>query len=159
MHVLLTVKLASIDADKWAAEVGRLADVLGALRRESGTDAGDDADEGIAGRDAGTGVGSALITGCGYQAYDGASVAPTDLPVHSIIGRPTVKEYLLGATFEIAPTAFFQVVSLPYSLFIFYQPRIPLGCSPWSCKGQNDYNKMFICQSTELNFSGSIYVE
>jgi len=160
LHVLLTVKLASVNAEMWSAEVGRLAEVLGALRREVGTDTGDDADAGTGGRGAGAGVGSALVTGCGYQAYDGASVAPTDLPVHSIIGRPTVKEELLGATFEIAPTAFFQVTSLPFLLHQLLPILLsPIYHSPWSYASQNDYKKMFICQSTETNFSGSIYVE
>ena len=126
LHVLLCVKLADVDADMWAREVARLAAVLELLRRDATTDVGDDADDAMYGVGV-DGLGTHLVTGCGYQAYDGASVAPTDLTVHSVLGRPSVRETLLGAAFEIAPTAFFQVNS-PCSLF----PRIsPLSPSPF----------------------------
>jgi tRNA (uracil-5-)-methyltransferase len=111
LHVLLCVKLADVDADVWAGEVARLATALEPLRRDAATDAGDDADDAMYGVGV-DGLGTQLVTGCGYQAYDGASVAPTDLAVHSAFGRASVRETLLGAEFEIAPTAFFQVSPL-----------------------------------------------
>jgi tRNA (uracil-5-)-methyltransferase len=106
LHVLLCVALVGIEPQLWATEVKRLSIALQALKRDITTDMGDDVDVYVSSN---SNIGVELVTGAGYQAYDGASVAPTDFPVHSIFGRGTVKEILSNASFEIAPTAFFQV--------------------------------------------------
>jgi len=156
MSVLLVVCLGGVEASAWVSEVDRLRKTLAGLTRDEFTDPIEEHEvESPSSAEEAAAIGSgsetkskssSIVTSCVYVSYDGASVAPTDLPLRRIIptigqgagagaGVDTqstsadidstaldgsVNEVLLGANFKVAPTAFFQVSQYIYEVQMYY---------------------------------------
>ena len=91
LSVFLVVCLIGVEGNIWSNECNRLQTILSNFKDDN-----DDNNMNV-------------VTGCCYVVYNGASVAPTDLPVHTIFGNTEVTEYICGGKFKIAHSAFFQV--------------------------------------------------
>ena len=107
--MFLVVQLSEVEPDVWSTECNRLQELLQNKKYSSNSISN----------------GHVQVTGLCYCAYNGASVAPTDLPLMTVYGDTTLREimemkgnsssdsseYSYKASFDIAPNSFFQVSS------------------------------------------------
>ena len=69
-----------------------------------------------------------LVSGFCLQVYTGVSVPLADHPSQLIFGKESIREELLGCTFEVSPQSFFQVSTLFYGHVIDNHNYIPCIC-------------------------------
>ncbi len=80
--VFLIVQLSDVEPEKWSTECDRLKQLLQGKKYISSSSIGNTSSE-------------IQVTGLCYCAYNGASVAPTDLPIVTVYGDTTLREIMI----------------------------------------------------------------
>mgnify|MGYP006879038416 CR=1 FL=1 len=136
MLMMFVVSLDSIEVKAWQNECDRLKSALISLQRFDGIDNEVfrlESGEEICYTSEDTGESGNLISGITYQNYDGASVPPSDHPIHILYGRDYITEKMLDCEFKISPIAFFQVCNVAkfMTMLLFFSRTLSsLSSSP-----------------------------